>query len=379
MPNVACNTSSFLKSNCKYVRTVESESRSQLNSRGGDEMGGQRLLSFWGNYGKAHTCLCVLEYVLELWTVKIEPGLDLEFDGRTDAGLRGLMSTNRWNRKVLKTLIWQKKKRKKKSLTSLHEFMLSDLDNGKKKPTENNQSTSIFQLVWFHLVALVFASVTVLTTRNWWTTCGSERTSPTPQLLRGLAGDGVAACWHPCHLLCLSGTSDAAGGKVWIRLVESLQKGSQLNLECTILACWQIWWTFMSQRRAIMDYSPALWSIEAFSYGLSSPALAPALFCVSFTSPFHFINVSFTAFLSDFLWNSDLFSSFAFLFLVWFWIAPALFFEVTSSVSPSWVWVLFQSSVFDLMVFCVFIKSLLLLNVQSVAFVQGKCLAPVQL
>ena len=268
---------------------------------------------------------------------------------------------------------------KKKSLTSLHEYMLSDLDNGKKKPTENNQSTSIFQLVWFHLVALVFASVTVLTTRNWWTTCGSERTSPTPQLLRGLAGDGVAACWHPCHLLCLSGTSDAAGGKVWIRLVESLQKGSQLNLECTILACWQIWWTFMSQRRAIMDYSPALWSIEAFSYGLSSPALAPALFCVSFTAPFHFINVSFTAFLSDFLWNSDLFSSFAFLFLVWFWIAPALFFEVTSSVSPSWVWVLFQSSVFDLMVFCVFIKSLLLLNVQSVAFVQGKCLAPVQL
>ena len=36
---------------------------------------------------------------------------------------------------------------KKKSLTSLHEYMLSDLDNGKKKPTENNQSTSIFQLV----------------------------------------------------------------------------------------------------------------------------------------------------------------------------------------------------------------------------------------
>lgn len=26
MPNVACNTSSFLKSNCKYTRTVESES-----------------------------------------------------------------------------------------------------------------------------------------------------------------------------------------------------------------------------------------------------------------------------------------------------------------------------------------------------------------
>lgn len=306
-----------------WKRTVESESRSQLNNRGGDEMGrGAEIAVFLRElWRSSHMLVCF----------EISAGA---LDGQNRAGTWSGVWWQNWcwpvrphcqqTESSKDTHLTEEEVGKKKSLTSLHEFMLSDLDNGKKKPTENNQSTSIFQLVWFHLVALVLASVTVLTTRNWWTTCGSERTSPTPQLLRGLAGDGVAACWHPCHLLCLSGTSDTAGGKVWIRLVKSLQKGSQLNLECTILACWQIWWTFMSQRRAIMDYSPALWSIEAFSYGLSSPALAPALFCVSFTSPFHFINVSFTAFLSDFLWNSDLFLFFCFSVLVWFWIAPAL-------------------------------------------------------
>lgn len=74
MPNVACNTSSFLKSNCKYMRTAESESRSQLNGE-----------------GEAHTCLFEYRRVLEMCAGALdshrEPVLHLESDGRTDAGL----------------------------------------------------------------------------------------------------------------------------------------------------------------------------------------------------------------------------------------------------------------------------------------------------
>lgn len=149
--------------------TVESESRSQLNNRTWDETAVD--WSFWGNYGEAHTCLfkyrCVLEYLLELWTVKMYWYLIWSLTEELVLACENSCQ----HRKVLKTFIWQEKK---KSLTSLHEFMLSDQDNGKKKPTENNQSASIFQLVWFHLVTLVFASVTVLMTRNWWTTRSSE-------------------------------------------------------------------------------------------------------------------------------------------------------------------------------------------------------------
>lgn len=139
MPNVACNTSSFLKSNCKYMRTAESESRSQLNGE-----------------GEAHTRLFeyrrVLEMRAELWTVTESRyfiwSLTVEL----------MLACERSSQQEEKLL--RRGGKKKKSLTLLHGFMLSDRDNGKKKPTENNQSMSIFQLVRFRLVALVFASVT---------------------------------------------------------------------------------------------------------------------------------------------------------------------------------------------------------------------------
>lgn len=116
--------------------------------------------------------------------------------------------------------------------------------------------------------------------------------------------------------------------------------------------------------------------LKPFSYGLSSPALAPALFCVFFFFPFHFINVSFTDFfLSDFIWISTISLFFlAFLFLVWFGLRLLFVFwshkfSVSElSLSPHPVLSFFWSDGV-----CVFIKSLLLLNVRSVAFVQGKC------
>ena len=70
-----------------WKRTVESESRSQLNNRGGDEMGGAEIAVFLRELWRSSHKLVCLKSVLKLWTVKIEPGLDLEFDGRTDAGL----------------------------------------------------------------------------------------------------------------------------------------------------------------------------------------------------------------------------------------------------------------------------------------------------
>lgn len=58
------------------------------------------------------------------------------------------------------------------------------------------------------------------------------------------------------------------------------------------------------------------------------------LYSVSLYFPFHFINVSFTAFLSGFLWIATFYSSFEFLF--WCGLDCACFvFEFMSSVSPS--------------------------------------------
>lgn len=62
---------------------------------------------------------------------------------------------------------------------------------------------------------------------------------------------------------------------------------SQMNLECTFLACWQIWWTFWSQWRAITDSAPRpmkYWSLFLMDYLLLHLHL---LYSVSFSS--HFI------------------------------------------------------------------------------------------
>lgn len=84
-------------------------------------------------------CMCVCDAIC--WSRK-ETVLNLEFDERTDAGLRKLVSTHRRRYSFDGR---KKKEKKKEKKTSLHEFTLSDRDNGKKKPTENNLK-SIFHL-----------------------------------------------------------------------------------------------------------------------------------------------------------------------------------------------------------------------------------------
>lgn len=84
--------------------------------------------------------------------------------------------------------------------------------------------------------------------------------SATPQLLWGLAGDQVTTCHNPhpptpAGTSCLFGTSDAAGGKVRVRPVESRQNEVNriLSVELGLL-------TDLYQR-AVMDLSPPLYEV----------------------------------------------------------------------------------------------------------------------
>lgn len=132
----------------------------------------------------------------------------------------------------------------------------------------------------------------------------------------------TACCTLPPVTSCLFGTSDAAGGKVRIRPVESLLK--EVNRILSV----QLWPAdrydgFLSQRRAMMDFSPPLYEVLKpflMDYLLLHLHLlySVSLFLFFFSPRFIFINVSFTASLSDFLWISTFFSFVAFLFLVWF-------------------------------------------------------------
>lgn len=175
-------------------------------------------------------------------------------------------------------------------------------------------------------------------------------------ILRGLAGvDGVEACWD---LLRLSERSDGAEGGDRIRPSESL-KAEVIPK-----------WSPAGKNSVITEGyngspSPALWSIEAFFYLSSSPPLAPASFYVSFFRPVSFYTCVLCCFSFWFPLDLYRFSSFAFLFWCGLDCACSVFWSL---LSPRWVWVFFQSLV--LIWWCL---TLLLLNVQSVAFVQGKC------
>lgn len=123
MPNVACNTSSFLKSNCKYLRTVESREWKPAKPQEPIWDGAEIAVdgSFWENYVEAHTCLfnyrCVLEYVLELWTVKMSWYF---IESLTDELM--LACDSSWQQVYESyTVIWQKRRRKK----VCHHYMTS--------------------------------------------------------------------------------------------------------------------------------------------------------------------------------------------------------------------------------------------------------------
>lgn len=104
MPNVACDTSSFLKSNCKYTRSVESESRSQHSAE--TRQCNERLMLM--DPTKDHTCLIkskyVQKHVLQLWTRWA--GSLSGADRWTDTGLLKLTSQTGNDMEKKKT-VWQ--------------------------------------------------------------------------------------------------------------------------------------------------------------------------------------------------------------------------------------------------------------------------------
>lgn len=125
-----------------------------------------------------HTHRRVFEDVLELLTVNIFRYLNLEFDGES------------WfwpakahvnNRKVLKSLIWQKKKKKDSDITT----WIHAVRPGQWKEKANwKQSKYIYfsvSLISFGCSFFFFfpVSMTVVMTRNRWTALGSDGTCRT--------------------------------------------------------------------------------------------------------------------------------------------------------------------------------------------------------
>lgn len=157
----------------------------------------------------------------------------------------------------------------------------------KEKANWKQSKYIYFQLVWFHLVALVcfvfFALVMVSADKQLLNHTQQREDVPdvgvvsaTPQLLRGLAGDGVlylATCdqWR-CHRW----TPDQTDGV-------TLREEVDWILRPQMLTDTMEWFFFflvtMEGYNGLQP--PALWSIRAFSYWLSAPTLTPALFCVS--------------------------------------------------------------------------------------------------
>lgn len=175
--------------------TVESESRSQLNNRTWDETAVD--WSFWGNYGEAHTCLfkyrCVLEYLLELWTVKMYWYLIWSLTEELVLACENSCQ----HRKVLKTFIWQEKK--KSDITT----WIHAVRPGQWKEKANwKQSKCIYFSV--SLVSFSYSRFRigdgsddkelVNHAQQWVDVPDVGATAVTPQLLWGLAGDGVTAC-----------------------------------------------------------------------------------------------------------------------------------------------------------------------------------------
>lgn len=325
----------------------------------------------------SHMLVSVLEYVLELRTVRMSQNLTRRL---TEELMLCLWKAHVDDRKVIKTLFWEKERNLKSDTTT---WFHVGPEQWKEKA--NWKQSVFFQLVWFHLVALVFLH----RWRFWWRGTGEPRAAArgcawcrhpaTLQLLWGLAGDGVTA-WDtlpPRDLLRLPETSDAAEGRDQIRSAEALKEEV-----IWIMACWQdMMERFLSQRRAIMDCPPLSLPYEVLKpFLIDYPLLhLHLLYSASLFRPVSFYKC--VSYCFSFWFPLDLyrFSSFAFLFWCGLDCACSVFLK-------SWVQCLqdeFESSSsppFWSDAVCVFINSLLLLNVRSVAFVQGgEVLAPVQL
>lgn len=203
-----------------------------------------------------------------------------------------------------------------------------------------------------------------------------------PQLPWGLCGGDVATpCPHPatCDLLGLSwvrrrwrrsdpmGPTESHHRRKW-----TLKTSAQFQLVTDATGM------ILSGRRALTDFCPhrpmKYWSLFLLGYLLLHShrlySVSPAPVCWFYNCVFLLL---FSMFDTISFLDGDLFCISVFGVV---WIGPALCFEVMNSVSPPPV--VFEPSSspqFWSDGVCVFIKVLFLLNVQSVAFVQGRSLS----
>lgn len=267
----------------------------------------------------------------------------LEFDRRTDAVLWKLLLETR--------VIKSSDRRGKKD-----NYMNPCCQTRTMERKSQLKTIKVHFLVGFHLVGVVFPTSVVasvdeeLLSSNERTCLMSEWHRQVLSSYEAFSGDEVTTCYTLSPwLLHLSGTSDAARGKDHI---------SDWWTECTLLACWQIWWWFLSQQRAIMDFS--LLSHEVLKPFLMSCLLLHLhlLYSASLLFLFHFVFYSISIrFLFDFYLPLPLHFCFGVV-----WIATVLHWSHDFSV--------FSLSPHPVLMWWSFV--LLLLNVQSVAFVQGK-------
>lgn len=303
MPNVACNTSSFLKSQCKYVRTAGVRELKPDKQQHDDMRRGRNCRRWVFLRSLEHACLRadVRENMCwSFWRVKKnDPVLDME-----------------WNKLMLACEGSCQQKKTLKRYFFFFSFLFcqqkrSDRINSwcqtRTMERKSQLKTIKVKLFSVSLISLSQACFRVLDGSN-----DEELVNPTQwrkdvldvvvasatsQLLWGLSGDGVIVC---CTLPPV--TSSVCLGPVmlqevttrsdwWRKLTESWAHSSGL---LTDMMEW-----FLSQKRAIMDFSPLpcplkywrlfLWIILSYT-------------CTGFIHyllfPFHFINVSFTAFSS---------------------------------------------------------------------------------
>lgn len=249
MPNDACNTSSFFFLNrivniwglwslrIKASQTTEDKTGADIDASG----------PFWGNFGEAHTQMCV-------WTCAGA------FDGQNVLVLN-LECQKSWfwlvkapvndRKSWLKLLIWQKKK---KITTWIH-----SVRPGQWKEKANWKQSKYFFFSPVNLILYSCCSFSCRWQLRWRGTAEAGAASATPELLWGLAGDGVTAMLHPatCDLLRLSGTSDAAG---WGYRGAGGFRSDRWSHWILSVQLWPAdrWDGLLSQWRAMMGFSPPL-------------------------------------------------------------------------------------------------------------------------
>lgn len=270
-----------------------------------------------------------------------------------------------WRSNCSCTLIWNVKNRFPQVKSYLRQESATwspAVRPGQRKEKANwKQSKCILFSVRFHVVA--FCLFVCFLYRWRWRRHGSGKprtgdvsdvgAAPAiPQLLWDLAGVEVT---DRCTLSTLTSVclQLLTLSEVHVRRRSCCMRMSADLWVYTAPTCWQTCWIFVTVEGCHVTSPPCFikyWSLSLWI--IFSCTCTCFILCLLFPV-FHFINMSFTDFLSHFLWIAIPFSWVAFLF--WCGWDCACF--VWSHESLNWVWVSFQSSVLT-MVFVFLLNSI---------------------